>query len=371
MKNNPILFVTHEGIYDNLVRTQLFPFIFCIPERYNIYLITFSNRQKSIQKLQGNVISINISLSWKSYRSIYLLLVLLYRIKPARVHLRGLNLFPIIFICKIFKRFHLTLDPRGAFPEEILMRFNSKFLFYLLNFIEFIYFISGDSVIFVSHAFKKHIFSKYPYLKIKNVVIPTFYVESNPPISNFNFRGLNSESNELNLVYVGSMDVWQKFDKVVDFCNLLEKLRYPFTLHIITKDEITALKYLKASNFKNFTIKSLKPYEIADFLNRMDIAFVFREISTVNKVSSPVKIQEYLYSGLFVLLSYGIGDLSEFIRSNNLGYLLDDFTENEVVKSIKFFSESKSNRQDNIGIFLNHYDNSLKLNSYRKLFEYL
>jgi glycosyltransferase involved in cell wall biosynthesis len=294
--------------------------------------------------------------------------VLLFRIKPVRVHLRGLNLFPIIFIYKIFKRVHLTLDPRGAFPEEILMRFNSKFLFYVLNFIEFLYFISGDSVIFVSDAFKKHIFSKYPCLKIKNVVIPTFYVEKNLSKSSFNFSSINSESDKFKLVYVGSMDVWQNFDKVVDFCNELGKLRYPFILHIITKDESTALKYLNELNFKNFTIDSLKPYEIADFLNRMDIAFVFRENSTVNKVSSPVKIQEYLYSGLFVLLSNGIGDLSDFIRSNHLGYILDDFTEKDVANAIKVFVERKSNRQDNIRIFLNYYDNGLKLNTYQKLF---
>jgi hypothetical protein len=284
--------------------------------------------------------------------------------------LRGLNLFPVVFICKIFRSFHLILDPRGAFPEEILMRYKSKILFYLLNILEIIYYLSGNSVIFVSNAFKKHFFSKYKFLKINHKVIPTFYVENKQPINNIILSNNTQETKTLNLVYVGSMDVWQKFNKVVDFCNILVKLNHNFILHILTKDEKTALDYLKSADFKDFNIKSLKPDDISNFLKKMDMAFVFRDSSIVNIVSSPVKIQEYLYSGLYVISSSEIGDLSEFIYSKKLGYIIDDFNVLNVKNTIETFIQRKSTREQNINTFLRFYDNKLKIDEYLKLIDF-
>jgi hypothetical protein len=370
MYRNRILFFTHEAFNENLVQTQLFPFIYSIPKNKIVYLICFGNKEKKIFRINSNIIIINISLSWKSIKSILSIILLIKKIKPNNVHLRGFNLFPYVFFSKIFLPFNLILDPRGAFPEEIYMRYNSKILFMVLNIVELLYYLSGNSVIFVSNAFKNHIFSKYPFLNIYQKVIPTFYVENKMLLKNIIKSNHSQESKTLNLVYVGSMDVWQKFNKVVEFCNYIVKLNYQFKLHILTKDEKAALKYLEAADFKNFIITSVKPNDVSNFLEKMDIAFVFRDQSIVNIVSSPVKIQEYLFSGLFVVASSGIGDLSDFICSKKLGCVIDVFNEQNVNNTIESFIQSKTTRDENINTFLQYYENEIKINDYLNLIDY-
>ncbi len=361
-----LLFITHESFDDNLVQTQLIPFVKSPLKDYKVYLITFGNKFNYINKLESSIININISWRWRTVISFFLLIKFLIRISPDIIHLRGFNLFPIVFLLKKLMNFKLILDPRGAYPEEILMRFNSRFLYFITNCLEIIYYRTGDLVIFVSNNFKNHIHSKYIGMNIRSVVIPTFYVENPIGLDVDNSVNERNHNDCLNLVYVGSMDVWQKFGSVIDYCNILANMSIRFHLYVITKDIEEASKYMSTAKFSIYRLKSMKPTEISTFLNEMDIAFVFRDFSIVNEVSSPVKIQEYLYSGLFVILSDKIGDLSEFIKTKNLGYLLNTCSSEEVKNSLDVFTQLKEqrNRRESIDLFLSYYNNSIKIENY-------
>jgi hypothetical protein len=364
---NSVLFITHESLDDNLVQTQLLPFVINIPnEKYITYVITFGNEKYGLKRIGYNTISFNIQYSWKSIRAFFFLFFLVRRLSISLIHLRGINLFPVVFLLKKSMNFKLILDPRGAYPEEVLLRYNSSFLFFLINRLESLYYRTADLVIFVSYNFKNHIKSKYHNFHLPSVIIPTFYVDEINDLSKFSLDNGVKGSIPLQLVYVGSMDVWQKFSVVIDYCNELENMKIPFHLFIVTKDRTEAIKYLKKAIFKNWSIQTLKPTEISTFLNEMDIAFVFRDFSIVNEVSSPVKIQEYLYSGLFVILSDKIGDLSEFIKTKNLGYLLNTCSSEEVKNSLDVYTQIKKqrNRRESIDIFLSHYNNSVKIENY-------
>ena len=83
------------------------------------------------------------------------------------------------------------------------------------------------------------------------------------------------------------------------------------------------------------------------------------------------KIQEYLYSGLYVISSSEIGDLSEFIHSKKLGYIIDDLNQLNVKNSIETFIQRKSTREQNINIFLRFYENKLKIDEYLKLINFI
>jgi hypothetical protein len=342
------------------------PFVQSPPKDYKVYLITFGNKLDFINKLQSSIININISLRWRNVRSFFLLVYFLIRISPDIIHVRGFNTFPPVFVLKKFMNFKLILDPRGAYPEEVFLRYKSLLLFFLINKLESIYYRTADLVIFVSDNFKNHIKSKYQSFHYPSAVIPTFYVDEINDLSKFSIENGVKGSIPLQLVYVGSMDVWQKFSVVIDYCNELENMKIPFHLFIVTKDRTEAIKFLKKAIFKNWSIQTLKPTEISTFLNEMDIAFVFRDFSIVNEVSSPVKIQEYLYSGLFVILSDKIGDLSEFIKTKNLGYLLNTCSSEEVKNSLDVYTQIKKqrNRRESIDIFLSHYNNSIKIENY-------
>lgn len=64
-----------------------------------------------------------------------------------------------------------------------------------------------------------------------------------------------------------------------------------------------------------------------------DLAVIFRKQDLVNRVACPTKFAEYLGCGLPVLCTEGIGDLSQLVRSNNLGWIMQDpFSDDEMQK---------------------------------------
>ena len=82
--------------------------------------------------------------------------------------------------------------------------------------------------------------------------------------------------------------------------------------------------------------------DIPAYLAASDIGFLLRTSHQLNHVASPIKFGEYLASGLSVVSTLGIGDVSGAIKQNNLGCIvqLDDVTGAsetalELVRSLK------------------------------------
>ena len=55
---------------------------------------------------------------------------------------------------------------------------------------------------------------------------------------------------------------------------------------------------------------------------------MIREGTTTNRVASPVKLAEYLASGLKVIISNGIGDYSSMVESQRLGFFYNEIPDN-------------------------------------------
>jgi glycosyltransferase involved in cell wall biosynthesis len=73
---------------------------------------------------------------------------------------------------------------------------------------------------------------------------------------------------------------------------------------------------------KDCTVLSLGPTAVPRYLAAADVGLLPRDENLVNRVASPVKFAEYLASGIPVILSDGIGDYSELVRSGDLGAVL-------------------------------------------------
>jgi hypothetical protein len=67
----------------------------------------------------------------------------------------------------------------------------------------------------------------------------------------------------------------------------------------------------------------LAPDRVADHLAVCDYGLLLREPTITNRVASPTKFAEYLAAGLDVLISPGLGDLSDFVRRHGCGLVVD------------------------------------------------
>ena len=85
--------------------------------------------------------------------------------------------------------------------------------------------------------------------------------------------------------------------------------------------------------------------EVPAYLNAADVGFLLREPHPLNTVASPVKFGEYLGSGLTVVSSPGVGDVSSFIEQEDLGILVDaDQTEPATVAILQLIDELRDDR---------------------------
>ena len=93
--------------------------------------------------------------------------------------------------------------------------------------------------------------------------------------------------------------------------------------------------------------------DVVHYLDIADYGLLIRENSITNKVASPVKCAEYLSRGLKVIISSDIGDYSEEIENNNLGFIYKStsllFDHNDDKEhQIKYVQENLSKRSHKI-----------------------
>jgi hypothetical protein len=125
---------------------------------------------------------------------------------------------------------------------------------------------------------------------------------------------------KITLVYSGSTAGWQSGSLLR--LLLEELLENQTTLQVLFLSEETATIQSLAAKYPG-RIKSrlLPPNEVASFLCGCDYGLLVREQTITNQVAAPVKFAEYLACGLKVLISPNLGDYSELVEKEALGYL--------------------------------------------------
>ncbi len=182
----------------------------------------------------------------------------------------------------------------------------------------------SDARIAVSNALVEHWREKYKYSSENHVIIPTTLSSSlhSMPIDEKNrLRGrskLGLDATDVLFVFSGGDGPWQS-------ASLLKF----FVERHFSKDphcKLLLLGTLKVEfgDWENRVIRmNVPPEEVHQYLELADHGLLLRESSVTNKVSSPTKFAEYLYAGLPVILSPGIGDYSDWVKREGLGMIAD------------------------------------------------
>ena len=127
----------------------------------------------------------------------------------------------------------------------------------------------------------------------------------------------------ITLVYSGSTAGWQSGSSLQ--LLLEQQLEKQIDLQVLFLSAETAAIQSMAAKYPG-RIKSqlLPPEEVASYLCGCDYGLLVREQTTTNQVAAPVKFAEYLACGLKVLISPNLGDYSDLVKKESLGYLSTD-----------------------------------------------
>lgn len=183
----------------------------------------------------------------------------------------------------------------------------------------------------VSNQLIKHWLKGYSYQKNDHVVIPCTLnqvfekaIVSEEMIAKTR-RQLAIHSDDILLVYSGSLAGWQSFELLETFLSSLLNAQDNIKVLFLSKKDDKIAQLEVKFPLRIFS-KHVGPIEVPNYLIAADYGLLIREETITNQVASPVKYAEYLACGLKVLISDHLGDYSDFTKDNRAGYLYTAIT---------------------------------------------
>lgn len=339
-----IIYLTTESYYrEPIIKSQVESLILSLLDKgLNIELVTFENAD-SREYFENGYKHHQFKFRGHLFNMVALMF---YAFKIAQkgdvIHVRSYPpMFAALFV-KIWYGNKVIFDPRGLWPEEMSYFKKKPVITFLFKLFERLFCYASDSIVVVSNKFFDLFSTRYPKLNNKIIVIPTFSIPL-PNTSNVvNVKNdiFKNENVEI-FVYSGSFETWQKIEEIVDYFKFLEKNYSSARFLFLSKSKDMFNDYLsKKLDSNKYTVLSANYNEVGSFLMQCDYGVIFRDFHIINKVSAPIKIKDYLMANLKLIASDNIGDSSELIKNNNLGFILEDFSLDSKSKSLLYLNGS-------------------------------
>jgi glycosyltransferase involved in cell wall biosynthesis len=158
---------------------------------------------------------------------------------------------------------------------------------------------------------------------------------------------------ELNMdfIYIGSIGPWHSFDLLSLFIKTVYNNFSSSKFKLIINSGAEQMKSFIQENKMDesrIILKSVPHRQIPTELTDTDIAFFFIPKQYSKIASSPTKMGEMLSAGLPIITGDKIGDVTELIEDNNIGVILKEFTEVEIVNAVKKIVEQNKVEKDNM-----------------------
>ncbi|MFH2035105.1 MAG: hypothetical protein ABIJ45_01780 [Candidatus Zixiibacteriota bacterium] len=225
----------------------------------------------------------------------------------------------------------IIFDCRGLISEELGISLG-KVIFQPTKMIRFLeqtkidkYAVENcDILLTVSEEMSRYYKRKFG--RLANLVVPTIVDENS---FKFSPQARDEKRNELGIgdgrlfLYVGGVDKWQRLDILGEFWKHHSHLNRADRLIILTRHKELFLEELDIPD-KSMADKIIFDFvtydKVPDYMFASDFGIMFRDDSIVNRAASPVKLSEYLASGLPVITNcdYMVD------RDSRLIYKLDD-----------------------------------------------
>lgn len=369
MSDNQVLFLSYNSILEPLIHSQGLPYIRGLLKRDvgRFTLLTFEKKEnfnkygiQYIKTLRYELKKEGIEWHFLYYHKKPVLLAKLFDISNGLIH----SMFFVIF--KRVKLIHARGIVSASIAFGLHFIFGVRFIFDVRTSLANAYVASGiwkiHSLNFKLVKFTERIILRNAYM----ITVETRHhlqvlrssgysnVEAVPccvDLERFQYKpdrkgagikvfGLRER---FYLVYSGSLGNWNMMDKMFGFFKAMNE--YPafkgsgFVLATsYNKSLITQAIKQAGIEMEKITILNLPHDKMPDILVSCNLAVSF--IKPYQRLDSfPVKIGEYLASGLPIILNKGMGDVEDIVRENNIGVIIDGFSEEEYKNGLRGLEE--------------------------------
>jgi|SRR5690554_469034 len=197
----------------------------------------------------------------------------------------------------------IVLDNHDIFPHVFSSKFNSRFLYKLALLEQTVSMKFADKIICADHNQKDYLIEeKIPSEKITVVL--------NTPNPNFFKRKVEmSPNSKIKMIYHGTISERLGIDNILKAIKLVKPHLNDFQFHLIGTgdflDKVKQLhKELELGELVNTYEKNIPVEELSHYLQKMDIGIIANRVTTLSDYMLPVKLLEYVYSGIPVIAPY-------------------------------------------------------------------
>lgn len=125
------------------------------------------------------------------------------------------------------------------------------------------------------------------------------------------------------VAYSGGLSSYQCIDEILGLMRRMHDLDNRLFFMILTKAQDVLIEKIKVLGLDMDCVraKACAPIEVSRYLQAADVAVILRRDNLLNRTASPVKIGEYLASGLGVIVSPCIGDVGTMFEGEDFALL--------------------------------------------------
>lgn len=335
-----VLYVSYDGLLDPLGVSQVVPYVVSLADRgCNITLISFE-KQRGVWDRKGEV-SVQSRLAshsvawkplryhrrprlaatlWDIVRGSRVIASEVHRSYPDIIHCRGDVATAMVRLGGVPKGSRLVHDMRGFFSDERVETGSwrrGSILDRVVRWVERGNLSRADGVVVLTEHAATEVRRRRPSLGVHRV-IPTCV-----DTALFSPRAAAQEP-QYGLVYSGSLGTWYMAEEMVAFARAIAGIVPEPALFLTPHtDEGRRL----AINDSWAVIRAVSPGHVPAWLQRARALFFFIKPIPSKRASCPTKFAEGLASGLPVVCNRGIGDLDDVVEKENVGILIDSFSD--------------------------------------------
>jgi len=346
-----VLYITYDGLLEPLGQSQVFQYLKKLSNSHKITLVSYEkaqdwaditkrkNLEKSVKDVGIRWVSLRyhksptaLATSYDLLRGLFVCTYLSIRYRIQIVHARSYVPSVLALALKrIFKK-RFIFDMRGFWADERIdgghWLPNSR-IYRVAKWFEKQFLTHADVVVSLTHAGISAM-QQFPYLKNS---LPQFEVITT--CTNLTlFRPMpntvrNSEQS-FTIGYVGTTVNWYLFDPVVECFKILLRIRPHTRFLIINREEHEYIQErLNAYGIpkEQVEIRAAEYSDVPKLMSQMDATIFFIKPVFSKRSSAPTKLGEFLGCGIPCLTNAGVGDVKEIINSENVGVIVEDFSQ--------------------------------------------
>lgn len=354
-----VLYLTYDGLTDNLGQSQILPYIFHLQKNgHQFHIIScekqdnFKLRYTSVKQLLIDNEVQHTPLFYTKRPPVLSTVVDVFKLIHTAKQLHQQQAFDVVH-CRSYipalvglymKRKYgikFIFDMRGFWADERvdgnlwdLKNPLYKMVYSFFKGKEKQFIQESNAIVSLTYAGLQEMqrWNYIPNTEHKTTIIPCcadFDTFTITPYNTTLAKQLNIQPHHKVLCYLGSLGTWYMLDEMLDFFIELKQKDNSYLFLIITTDDaklVTEACVKKNISIENIRITKANRNEIANYLSLVNLGISFIKPTYSKLSSSPTKMAEIYACGIPLVCNVGVGDVTLINMQYPLGVMVNELT---------------------------------------------